>query len=94
MQKVIHKHLLNLGYTILALPPAGLSLRKIGLQRGQIHAWVERTAENEPHTAQLHLQVIPTGQPFITQEGFNYLDTVIDDERGAVWHIYGKMTYS
>lgn len=61
---------------------------KVGFQNGGLHAWVEHDQQQGPDLFQMHLRVVPTGLPFVS-DGLEYVDTAVSDR--LVWHVYRQV---
>lgn len=64
---------------------------KISLGRNDIFVWIEFDADTSS-TYQNIIVVQPTGQKF-DNNNLTHVNTVFDDKRSLVWHIYQKHIY-
>lgn len=88
MQKVIHKHQIQLNDdTQDIVLPVDSEILRFGEQEGNMYIWVLRTV-NDTCTVLRQFRLYGTGNSFDDQKLRKYIGTVIEVRRRLVWHLF------
>lgn len=84
MQRVIHKHPLDVTDSQIIELPIGSKIRDIQLQNGTMCVWSEGPIEFE-ELSKIEVKIVGTGHHFDIED-FTFIKTVQMDT--LVWHVY------